>query len=184
LDVGLDRALLFQEAALRDLLAEHAGGEVRLVVMAADGDFVASRYGGPNVEVGSQQGPDLGARLWSAVHAVPGPVVVIGSDLPTVTKADVRLALRLLKRYELVLGPAHDGGYWLIGLRAPGDVFSGVPWSTSGVLDATCRRARTLGWKVAFLDTRSDVDTGADLEFLLQAPNLPHHVSALKNPGG
>src|SRR5206468_1733068 len=68
---------------------------------------------------------------------------------------------------DLVLGPCEDGGYYLVGMRAARpELFEGVPWSTSGVLPETTRRARDLGLGVAWLPRWFDVDTGPDLERL------------------
>jgi len=175
-DVGEERALAFQDASLRRLFVELASGPTRLIVYAADADFPAP----PGVELRRQEGRDLGERLAAAFQAFSGPVVVIGSDLPTVRRTDVERAIALLDTVDLVLGPAEDGGYWLLGSRARGDVFREVPWSSARVLEVTVQRAQELGWQVAFLDTRRDVDTGADLEALLRLPGLPPEIAALK----
>ena len=112
---------------------------------------------------------DLGGRL----HAVfadhfrsdADRVVVIGSDCPAVTATDIKDAWLALSAHDVVLGPALDGGYWLIGLRAPQPgLFTAMPWSTDAVLAETMRRAREAGLRVALLRELSDVDTEADWE--------------------
>lgn len=112
------------------------------------------------------QGPgDLGERLTRVIHALPpGPVVVLGSDTPTVTRADVAEAFRALGPNRAVFGPAADGGYWLIGLRRGlGDrlPFEGVRWSTADALVDTL--ANLEGSRVAMLRTQEDVDDGPAL---------------------
>ena len=84
------------------------------------------------------QGPgDLGARMGRALRAMPpGPVMVIGSDIPGIAPRHIAEGFRLLGRHDAVLGPAPDGGYWMIGLRrgaiaVPARLFGGVRWSTS-----------------------------------------------------
>jgi uncharacterized protein len=63
-----------------------------------------------------------------------------------------------------VIGPARDGGYWLLGLRAPRpSLFQGIPWSTSRVLDETMARLRALGLEAALLPELTDVDQASDL---------------------
>jgi len=108
---------------------------------------------------------DLGQRLTRVVRALPpGPVVILGSDTPTVTRADVAAAFRALGANRAVFGPAPDGGYWLIGLRrGPGEAlpFSDVRWSTSHALADTL--ANLHGASVASLREREDVDDGASL---------------------
>src|SRR5262249_26894266 len=88
-----------------------------------------------------QSGADLGERLANAFPELLGDgdrAVVIGSDCPDLTPALVREALAALADVDLVLGPARDGGYYLIGLRRPSpDLFVGIPWSTDQVLAQT-----------------------------------------------
>lgn len=120
------------------------------------------------VEAGTAlpQGPgDLGERLTRVIHALPpGPVVVLGSDTPTVTRADVADAFGALGPNEAVFGPAPDGGYWLIGLRRGlGEAlpFEGVRWSTSYALGDTL--ANLAGCRVAMLREQEDIDDGPAL---------------------
>lgn len=92
-------------------------------------------------------------------------VVVIGSDCPEVTPRDLQEAWEALERCDLVLGPAVDGGYWLVGLRRPApEIFTDIPWSTGAVLEKTLDIARALGLKTHLLRTLNDVDTLADWE--------------------
>lgn len=109
----------------------------------------------------------LGARLDAAFqrhfHEGARRVIVIGSDCPTVDASVVTQALMVLDAHDLVLGPAHDGGYYLIGLRAPApQLVRGIAWSTEAVLGQTLARARQLALSVALLPTRRDVDTASD----------------------
>lgn len=112
---------------------------------------------------------DLGERLHGAflAHFQSGAerVVIIGADCPEVLPADVAAAWRALGDHDVVLGPATDGGYWLIGLRAPqSQLFTAMPWSTAAVLAETQRRARASGLSIALLRELSDVDNLADWE--------------------
>jgi len=111
------------------------------------------------------QGPgDLGQRM-QALFAVmpPGPVVVIGSDIPAVRLAHIAQSFKLLGEADAVFGPAEDGGYWLVGQkRCPGRLapFTNIPWLTDGALAATLANLR--GRSIAFAATLGDVDTGED----------------------
>ncbi len=112
---------------------------------------------------------DLGSRLNRAFNDAfqsdCNRVVVIGSDCPTVTPDDIESAWQALETHEVVLGPATDGGYWLIGSRRPQpELFRGIAWSTPQVLEQTLRRAESLGLTVHQLQERSDVDTASDWE--------------------
>ncbi|HTI73286.1 MAG TPA: TIGR04282 family arsenosugar biosynthesis glycosyltransferase [Candidatus Limnocylindria bacterium] len=110
---------------------------------------------------------DLGERLTRAFADAfangANPVVAIGSDCPYVSAADLREAQDLLQTNDVVLGPAVDGGYWLIGTRrALPQLFEGIDWSTERVFEQTCRAANVAGLTVARLRTLSDVDTSED----------------------
>lgn len=88
-------------------------------------------------------------------------VVVIGSDCPHVTPADIKEAWLLLARHDVVLGPATDGGYWLVGLRSHQPaLFESIDWSTERVLAQTLRRADELRLSYKLLQEYADIDTG------------------------
>lgn len=114
-----------------------------------------------------QSGADLGDRLCTAFakHFREGArrVVIIGSDCPGIDAGLVAQALAALGRHDLVLGPAWDGGYYLIGMKRPHEfLFEGIAWSTSSVAEETATRARAAGLSCHLLLTLRDVDTGAD----------------------
>jgi hypothetical protein len=111
------------------------------------------------------QGPgDLGARMGRLFDRLqPGPVVIIGSDIPDIEAGDIAQAFRALGGHDAVLGPAPDGGYWLIGLkRAPRipKPFSAVRWSSEHTLADTLANLRDC--RVAQLRQLSDVDNSDD----------------------
>jgi hypothetical protein len=107
---------------------------------------------------------DLGARMLGAIAANNGPTLVIGSDCPALTPVHLRDAADALGEAEVVLIPAEDGGYALIGAHAVHpELFSGIAWGTSTVLEETRARIKAIGLKVAELPALWDLDTEADL---------------------
>jgi len=117
-----------------------------------------------------QEGEDLGARLSRAFqHASrqAGPMCVVGTDIPDLDGELVETAFRRLEAEDgpqVVLGPATDGGYYLLALRSPEPrLFQGIRWSTSGVREETLDRARELGLVVEELTELADVDRVEDL---------------------
>ena len=111
------------------------------------------------------QGPgDLGDRMGRLFERLPpGPVVIIGTDIPAIEPADIERAFKALGANDAVLGPAPDGGYWLIGLRRTPRVlkpFPGVRWSSPDTLADT--RANLEGARVALLRELNDIDTAED----------------------
>lgn len=111
----------------------------------------------------SQSGEDLGTRLMAAsasafARGAPA-VVIIGGDCPALDCGTLQAAASGLQRADVVLGPADDGGYYLIGLRCPQPyLFAEVPWSTAGVFAATMARVSAAGLSWATLSVKEDVD--------------------------
>jgi rSAM/selenodomain-associated transferase 1 len=191
-ELSVERAAALHEAFLGDLcerLARAPGFDLRLAwALEAGEPMPASR-----VPAVVQRGEDLGARLFRALkdaaaeHALVGAV---GSDHPELTVVRVEEAFAALRGgADVAIGPAHDGGYYLIALRrealAP-RLFADVAWSTGEVLAATLARCEELGLAVALLAPEGDVDTPADLARLAgalaggSAPSCPRTRSLLQ----
>jgi len=121
-----------------------------------------------------QVGDNLGARMHQAIETMLSRgyrrTSLLGTDVPTVPLEHFKQALTLLDNHDLVLGPAMDGGYYLIGMnRTIPELFTDIPWSTDQVLRLTQDRAALLGLKTALLQPWRDIDTLADLEALIEA---------------
>lgn len=116
------------------------------------------------------QGPgNLGQRMARLFrHLPPGPVVIIGADIPGITPRHITNAFTVLGNHDAVIGPAPDGGYWLIGLKRskppPASLFHNVRWSSPHALADTC--ASLPSAKIALINTLQDIDTAADLATL------------------
>ncbi|GGF10440.1 TIGR04282 family arsenosugar biosynthesis glycosyltransferase [Hymenobacter cavernae] len=122
----------------------------------------------PGYEQALQPGGDLGQKMQEAFKQAFGQgataAVVIGTDCPGLTATHLTAAFQALTTHDLVLGPAADGGYYLLGMK---DLHKGLlrdkPWSTAQVLPATLADATNLGLSVALLPVLHDVDTADDL---------------------
>lgn len=116
-----------------------------------------------------QRGRDLGARMRNAMaRAFAGGadrVLVVGADVPHVAAAEITRACAALgDGADVVLGPAHDGGYYLLGARGPVPaLLRAMPWGSAEVFALTIARARALGLRIALLEPTFDVDQPADL---------------------
>lgn len=190
--IGAGQAAALYAAFVEDLarrFAPSAGLAVRFEVAPSAVGF-AERFGLAPSACRPQHGADLGERMRNAFQAAHDEgyarTVLIGSDAPQLGRDLVEGAFRSLARADLVLAPALDGGYALIGLREPREVFGDVPWSTPAVLESTLARARALGLRHELLDPTFDVDEPADLDrlrvFLAQNPavDLPATRAALE----
>jgi rSAM/selenodomain-associated transferase 1 len=170
-------ATLGNEGALRVYrrLAEHTvrearsvDAELRIHFTPAGKEHEVRAWLGDGARYLAQAGGGLGERMEEAFRAAfadgAGRVVIVGSDLPGLSAALLRRAFDALDEHPAVLGPARDGGYYLLGMRMiiPG-VFDDVPWSTDVVLARTLERMRAAGVEPALLPTLADVDEADDL---------------------
>lgn len=124
-----------------------------------------------------QEAGDLGARMSAAFEEAFAEgaqrVALIGSDCPEILDTDIQAAWDALREHDVVLGPALDGGYWLIGLRQPQPaLFNGVSWSTGAVLRETLDRVSRAGLRAFLLRTLRDIDTEEDWQSFRQARSL------------
>ncbi|WP_407529051.1 TIGR04282 family arsenosugar biosynthesis glycosyltransferase [Methylobacterium oryzisoli] len=158
--VGPTEALRFTRAATAALLRRLGRDPRWRLVLAVAPDHLAQAGFWPPGIPRLPQGPgDLGARMQRLFDRATGPVVIVGSDIPGIRPGHVARAVRLLGRAEAVLGPAEDGGYWLVGARRRPRVprpFAGVRWSGPHALADTLNN---LSGPAAFADRLEDVDT-------------------------
>ncbi len=175
--VGDARALAVYDAMLRDVLAGIGTSSQTTAVeicwaptAAATAESLAAAFGGRTLAM--QTGATLGDRLAMAFserfffHRTQ-KIIAIGVDEPGMTRPAIDHAFALLDSCEWVIGPAEDGGYYLIGCRAPAfdvSVFTGMNWGTSEVLPATLDRIRAAQSSIALMPSRYDIDTLEDLE--------------------
>lgn len=142
---------------------------------------------GTTATVFAQQGSNLGARMCAAVaHAAatrPGPIVLIGTDVPLLTSERIIEATELLHAgHDVVFGPARDAGYYLIALRRPAPaVFDIDPtlWGGPQVLESSVAAALAAGLDVAFLPTLRDLDTPEDARALAADAALPRAIHTI-----
>jgi uncharacterized protein len=166
-DIGAVAAWHFYRTTMTSVLRQIEGGGRWLKWLAVTPDSAAAESapwpcGWRRMPQG--QG-DLGVRMARIMRVLPpGPVVIVGTDVPGIRATHIAQAFRALGTYQAVFGPAHDGGYWLVGLsRRPlcPEIFTGVRWSTPLALADTL--ASLPDSSVAMLETLQDIDTGADL---------------------
>lgn len=119
-----------------------------------------------------QQGTDFAERLHHAFRWTQQQgferTILIGSDSPQIGHDIIERAQAALDHTDVVLGPADDGGYYLIAMHKPYDVFSGIPMSTAVVAQMTIEAAQRQGLKVHLLDSLFDIDELPDLQRLAQ----------------
>lgn len=135
---------------------------------------------------------DLGVRMMAATgaafHARASKVVVVGTDCPAINQDLIDQAFAELDDHDVAIGPAQDGGYYLLGLRKLShQIFQQIPWSTDQVLSATRARIAELGLSYFELPMQHDIDRQEDLiqlseEFLERYPALRGHTQFKTEP--
>jgi hypothetical protein len=186
-EIGAERAAELSAAFIADLVARFRTAADRRVLCYAPATEEARRHfesiAGTDFELWPQPETNLGERLARcfALHLRQSDdrVVVIGSDSPTLPLEHVERAFELLGDADCVLGPATDGGYYLVGQRGRcRPIFDAIDWSTPRVLEQTVTRIADCGASLALLPPWYDVDTPDDLRL------LAGHLRALQAAGG
>ncbi len=175
--IGEERTLALYERMLADLLQSigESTPETEVEVLwaptpAANGETLRRAFG--NRPLAMQTGSNLGDRLSMAFaeriffHGTQ-KIIAIGVDDPKLSREMIDHAFALLESCEWVIGPATDGGYYLIGCRAAAynpEMFQDIDWGSSTVFQKTVAKIRSWNSCVALLPVRSDIDTAQDLE--------------------
>ena len=160
-----EQAARLAAAFVRDTLLKAAQLGPPVTVYYAGDRALLVPLAPPNVRWAEQAGGDLGARM----ACVPAPCLILGADSPHLPLSLLSAALAAVPAYDVVLGPADDGGYFLIGLRAPQPaLFEGIAWSTETVLAQTLAKAAALTLSVSLTPPWYDLDTPDDLHRLVR----------------
>lgn len=114
-----------------------------------------------------QLGRSLGEKMENAFHWAfkkkYKKIILIGTDLWTLNEKIIIDSFKLLDKFNLVIGPSYDGGYFLIGMKKPNEnIFKNIPWSTNNVLEKTISKMKTR--KISFLEITKDIDSFSDLK--------------------
>ncbi len=121
-----------------------------------------------NYKIAYQNKADLGGKMQQAFAEVFDkqhyPVIIIGTNCIEITSQIINDAYRQLNHYDVVIGPAKDGGYYMLGLNSPTpQIFENIEWSTNTVLSDTIKAVQNLGLSYCFMPVLSDIDVEEDL---------------------
>lgn len=197
--IGPDAAAQLYQAFLLDIAERFNAGPWSLQWAFTPADknyaaFISELLPGQaqQMECFPQHGAELGERLHNVfrrthAHHIQS-TIVIGSDLPHMPLQSIESAMVALNQVDVVLGPSEDGGYYLIAMRQPHDVFSGIPMSTNLVKQQTIELAQSQGLSVGLLEPLFDIDELSDMQRLAQlltvdasqAPATAAHLATMK----
>jgi rSAM/selenodomain-associated transferase 1 len=173
--LGEDAVLELYQRFVQDILdtVEQTGIPVMICYYPPDSGNAVAGWLGPGQQYLPQEGRDVGERMENAFRQVFirgfSRVVLIGSDIPDLPAQLLNEAMAALLTHDSVIGPARDGGYYLIGFRNDtffAGVFSGIAWSTGTVFRSTMQAFGKAGQQVHELPFQQDVDTVEDLKDL------------------
>lgn len=114
-----------------------------------------------------QSDGDLGARMLASLERASSPAVLMGTDCPGISTETLAKAFQILEQKQVVLGPAADGGYYLVGMQQPrSDIFRDMPWGSDRILGLTRDRLQESGVTWGETETLIDIDRPEDLQWL------------------
>jgi rSAM/selenodomain-associated transferase 2/rSAM/selenodomain-associated transferase 1 len=174
------------EHVLSQVVGRSASNDLSVEIRYDGGnEDLMRRWLGSEFEYVLQTGDDLGERMKrafeDAFESGAASAVIIGTDIPDLTGRVIKNTFNVLKQEKMVLGPAKDGGYYLIGFakaafsRGMGDLFSGIKWGEKDVLKKTINAATGLGIRYFLVDELDDVDRPEDLFIWERRKNKIHH---------
>lgn len=166
--IGAVRATSWYRRALVRTLRTAAAAGLPLRVSAFPCAHRFRAHSAVAARLSDQPGGDLGRRMAGVAQRAGGASLIVGCDIPDLTPAILRAGAAALRGHDLVLGPARDGGFYLVGLRTPAHasrLYRGVRWSSAFALADTLANVPK-HWRVAFLPTLRDVDLPEDLDAL------------------
>jgi len=164
---NLHKSLTERAVAEAGRVRDRRGATVEIRYEGSESAIMAE-WLGHDLDYREQESGDLGDRMFRAfeesLRGGFGRVVLFGTDLPGLSADIITRGLSELDRHDLVLGPARDGGYYLIGMKRPyPELFDSMEWSNAHVLSATLDRARGLGLSTTLLEPLNDLDRPEDL---------------------
>ncbi len=164
--VGDARALRIYQALMTHTRQVAEAVEAHRLLLYSDHVDETDEWSAALFHKGLQHPGDLGQRMAAAFDVAfqaAAPVVIIGSDCAQLTPDIVRDAISALADHDVVIGPAEDGGYYMLGMRTPMPfLFEGIEWSTEHVLTQTLAIADAHGLRCALAPTLSDIDFEED----------------------
>ena len=160
---------------LKKLIKKHNNKEYKLVIAFSPKEKkkeFESLFGKLNYL--AQKGESLGDKMLNSISSLlktNKKVIVIGSDTPNISKDEINLAFKKLNNSDIVLGPAYDGGYYLIGMKKENDIFQNITWSTNTVFKETIKLIKKQNLSYSKLKDKHDLDTINELELLKEFIN-------------
>ena len=165
-DIGDKKALEIYTSLLSNIIAEHKDQEYDLIISVLPKEKEQTFKNMFNVKTMAQYGDNLGMSMYDTFLKLTKyeKVILIGSDIPEANSGIITRAFKELNNKDIVLGPNPDGGYYLVGMNSPHNIFSDITWSTDRVLQGTIQKIKTQELTHTLLEELNDIDTIEDYD--------------------
>ena len=167
-DIGKEKACEVYKSFLSSLIKQHKNNDYDFYIAFTPANKASyfKKLVGNNIF--PQKGSDLGFRMLNTFKKLNEyqKIIIIGSDMPDLSKRIVKKAEYELNFNDIVLGPSYDGGYYLVAMKKPHDIFSKMKWSHKNVLKNTLARINKQKLSYKLLNKKHDIDTVQDLKRL------------------
>jgi len=168
--IGMENSAKLCSAFINDLIDENQEKDYDLYLSFIGHQYKESyRSMFPRAILYVQRGQDMSSNIFGTFEDLLDDyekVIVIGCDVPDLPSDVVIRAFNALDSYDVVLGPADDGGYYLIGMKSPHNIFEGLDWGTERLLDEEVERLKAKKLSFVLFEKMSDVDTIDELKAL------------------
>jgi rSAM/selenodomain-associated transferase 1 len=173
--IGADASLALYRAMGSDMLAKISkpdSWDTTVFFSPSENGHLVRDWLGSDYNYSPQRGDNLGERMHNALKDILDlghrKALLTGSDIPELSTDIIGRAFSMLDSFDVVLGPAADGGYYLVGMKRPRrDMFLGIEWSGGTVYPDTCQKLSGMGLSYASLDTLCDIDRFDDIRSLV-----------------
>lgn len=174
-EIGFEKAAELHEKFLDMLFKEHCDRDYSLFISSPFPEDEEKFKNIIPLKFFLQKQGDLGEKLFFCFEEIlkkHEKVIIIGSDLPTLSTETVQKTFKLLDETDVVLGPTYDGGYYLIGMKGTHDIFKNIEWSTETVLQEQIKYIEEKNLTYTLLKKEHDIDTKEDLKYFPEFSNL------------
>jgi rSAM/selenodomain-associated transferase 1 len=166
--IGMENSAKLCEAFINDLIAEHSERDYDIYLSFIGHEHKEQyRTKFPHAILYVQKGVNMSERVQCSFEDLLDDyekLALIGSDVPDLSTETVIKAFNALDSYDVVLGPVDDGGYYIVAMKEPHDVFKGMPWGKDTLLEAQIKVLKERKLTFVLLDKLNDVDTIEELK--------------------
>lgn len=166
--IGMEKSAGLCKAFIKDLVEKNSNKDYDLYLSFIGRQNKESyRRMFPQAILYVQRGTNLGENLFCSFEDLLddySKVIILSCDAPQISSSTISKAYNALDSYDVVIGPADDGGYYLLGLKSPAQIFEKLPWGSDNLLKEQIRQIKEKGLTYVYMNKEPDVDTLEELK--------------------